>query len=194
MTVARRGPAQPVQGPTSAAMSGIRWDREARRGTWVPDLIRCERWWYLLRTRARRPQPTPRATSRGCGRRCATSGCERVRILARWIVGAAAWYASVRDLTLTTHHRAEDSLLVEADELVADRAIRCDRCRRRMRLFPIARGRGRMRVRSLALLSLYRLPDRLALAGVVPVGRGHCAGGLGGAVSEPRRRCHGAAR
>jgi hypothetical protein len=41
---------------------------------------------------------------------------------------------------VTTPDRAADSLLAEADELVADRAIRCERCRRRMRFFPSREG------------------------------------------------------
>ncbi len=38
------------------------------------------------------------------------------------------------------HLRDEENLLAEAAELVTDRAIRCDRCRRSMRFFPLRAG------------------------------------------------------
>ena len=52
----------------------------------------------------------------------------------------------------------EESLLAEADELVRDRAIRCDRCRRSMRFFPV---RGGVAVRAFGRLHGWRCIDCL---------------------------------
>jgi len=41
---------------------------------------------------------------------------------------------------MTAHLSDDGSLLAEADDLVQDRAIRCDRCRRSMRSFPSRKG------------------------------------------------------
>jgi len=59
---------------------------------------------------------------------------------------------------MTVHPSDEESLLAEADELVRDRAVRCDRCRRGMRFFPLRSG---VAVRAFGRLHGWRCIDCL---------------------------------
>lgn len=80
----------------------------------------------------------------------------RFQRMVRWIAHGTAWYVPRHSAIMTVHSCDEESLLAEADELVRDRAIRCDRCRRGMRFFPSREG---MAVRAFGRSHSWRCTD-----------------------------------